>query len=226
MSQLINIFLEPGKVFAELKEKPTFLVPTLVVVLLAALSILLYHLNVDPDWFVANRDAAMAGQMSKAELAQVTAFLPGARASGYIGASMMLLMTAVIYALLGLYYLLAGKITGNAVGYKRAVALVAWSAMPMVVASVIALVGTYTSSNQTTFESLQLLSLDPLFVQLPMDHDWSMFAKSFSLLTFWIIFLAALGWKTWFHTGWGQAVSVAAFPWLLWFGGIALFAAF
>ena len=29
MSQLINIFLEPAKVFAELREKPTFLVPAL-----------------------------------------------------------------------------------------------------------------------------------------------------------------------------------------------------
>lgn len=225
MSQLINIFLEPGKVFAELREKPNFLLPTLVVVLMASLSILLFHMHVDPDWFVANRDAAMAGQMSKAELAQVTAFLPGARASGYIGAGMILVMTPVMYAILGLYYLLAGKITGNPVGYVRALALVAWSAMPMILASVIALVGTYTSSPQTTFESLQMLSLDPLFVQLPMDHDWSMFAKSFSLLNFWVIFLAALGWKTWFRSGWGQAIAVAGFPWLLWFGTIALFAA-
>ncbi len=77
--------------------------PALVPALVIALSFVLYHLHLDPDWFVANRDGAMAGQMSKAEMAQVSAFLPGARASGYIAAGTIVLMTAIIYALLGLY---------------------------------------------------------------------------------------------------------------------------
>lgn len=78
-------------------------------------------------------------------------------------------------------------------GYRHGLALTAWSGMPMVLAGVITIVGTYMSSTQTTLESLQMLSLDPLFVQLPMDHAWSVFAKSFSLLNFWVLFLAALG---------------------------------
>ena len=84
--------------------------------------------------------------------------------------------------------------------------------------------GVLTSSNQTPFESLQLLNIDPLLVQLPMDHDWSMFAKSFSLLNFWVWFLSALGWKTWFRTGWGQALVVALLPSIVIYGAMALFA--
>lgn len=48
MSHLINIFLEPAKVFADLKEKPTFWSPFLVVAVLMAVSTLTYFLTVDP----------------------------------------------------------------------------------------------------------------------------------------------------------------------------------
>ena len=36
MSHLINIFLEPAKVFAELREKPTFWTPMLLLAVLTA----------------------------------------------------------------------------------------------------------------------------------------------------------------------------------------------
>jgi hypothetical protein len=222
MSQLINIFLEPAKVFAELREKPTFLLPLLLSVVVGSLAILAYHLHVDPEWFIEHRNQAMAGQMTKAELEQVSAMLPGARASGYIGVVMVLIMTAVIYPLLALYYLLAGKIAGKAVGFRHGLSLAAWSGVPMVLASVITLIGTFTSSPQTSLESLQLLSIDPLFVQLPLDHAWATFAKSTNLLSLWVMFLAALGWKTWFRTGWGQALGVTLFPWLLFYGALAI----
>ncbi|WP_158637221.1 YIP1 family protein [Arenimonas daejeonensis] len=222
MSHLINIYLEPVKVFTDLREKPTFLVPTLLALLVATVAILAYHLHVDPQWFVDHRNQAMAGQMTKAELEQVSAMLPGARVSGYIGVAMVVVMTAVIYPLLALYYLLVGKITGKAVGFRHGLALTAWGGMPMLFASVIALIGTFTSSPQTSFESLQLLSIDPLFVQLPLDHPWSTLAKSVNLLCFWVMFLVALGWKTWFRTGWGQALAIAVFPWLLYFGALSI----
>ena len=84
MSQLINIFLEPGKVFAELKEKPTFLVPALIVVGASMASALAYFQTVDPEWFTAQQVAAMvgAGTCSKAEIDQVQQFMPGARTIG------------------------------------------------------------------------------------------------------------------------------------------------
>ena len=66
--------------------------------------------------------------------------------------------------------------------------------------------------------------LGNLRVQLPVDHDWAMLARSFSLLNFWVWFLAALGWKTWFRTGWGQALIVALLPSIVIYGVMALFA--
>lgn len=225
MSNLINIFVEPGKVFSGLKEKPTFLLPALLVTVVTALAAVMYFFNVDPEWFANYQLQAAGKELSAAEIEQARQFMPGARTLAYITAPMTLITFAVLYAVMALYYLLAGKVAGNAVSYRHGLSLAAWSSMPMILGSIIALVGVYTSSPQSSFESMQLLNVDPLFVQLPVDHDWSSLAKSFSLLNFWIWFLAALGWKTWFRTGWGQALFVAVLPSLVIYGVMAAFAA-
>ena len=227
MSHLINIFLEPAKVFAELREKPTFWTPMLLLVVLAAVSVLAYFMTVDPAWFAEHQAAQMLLQnpeMTSAELAQIQAMMPGARVMGWFAAAGALLMFAVVFLVYAVYYLLAGKITGNPVGFRHGLALVSWASMPMLLGSLVVIGAVLTSSPQTALESLQLTNIDPLLVQLPVDHDWSMFAKSFSLLNFWVWFLSALGWKTWFRTGWGQALVVALLPSIVIYGAMALFA--
>lgn len=224
MSHLINIFLEPGKVFAELKSKPTFLVPAVLVAVVTALAASLYFLTVDADWFANHQIQAMGAEMGKAEIDQVRKVMPGARTMAWITAPMVLLTVAITYAIFAFYYWLAGKVTGNLLSYRQGLSLAAWSGMPMVIGGVVALIAIYTSSPQSSFESMQLLNIDPLFVQLPVDHDWSRLAKSFSLLSLWVWFLAGLGWKTWFGTGWGQALTVVMLPPLLIYGVMAVFA--
>lgn len=225
MSQLIDIFLEPAKAWDQLKERPTFLVPALLVAGASALAAVLYFLHVDPVWFADYQIQAVGKDMSASEIAQMQKFMPGARTLAWITAATALLSFAVIYAVMALYYLLAGKVGGHAVNFRRGLALATWSSMPMLVIAVVSIIGTYTSSPQTSYESLQMLSIDPLLVQLPMDHDWSTLAKSCSLINIWTSFLAALGWKTWFRTGWGQALFVVLLPLVVIFGGMAVFAA-
>jgi len=226
MSQLINIFLEPGKVFAEIRDKPSFLLPALLVALVTAAVAAIYFFRVDPAWFTDYQIAAAGREMSAAEIEQARQFMPGARTLAYITAPMVLITFTIMYALYALYYLLAGKVTGNPVSYRHGLALAAWGTMPMLLGAVVALVGIFISSNQSSFESMQLLNVDPLFVQLPTDHPWSSLAKGFSLLNFWVWFLVALGWKTWFRTGWGQAIFVSVLPGIVIYGIWAAFAAF
>lgn len=224
MSHLINIFLEPGKTFAELKEKPTLVLPALLVIAAACVSMFIYFMRVDPDWFANHQLQALGSEMSKAELEQMSKMMPGARTSGYISVASVAIVTPIIYCIMALYYLLAGKVTGNVLSFKQGLSLTAWSSLPMFLASVLMLVAVFTSSPQSSLESMQLLNVDPLLVQLPVDHDWSSLAKAFSLLNFWVWFLAALGWKTWFRTGWGQALGVVLLPSIVIFGVMALFA--
>ncbi|MGY0557527.1 YIP1 family protein [Lysobacter sp. A421] len=220
MSHLIDIFLQPSKVFADLREKPTFLLPLLVIAVLSAAMTLAYFLRVDPDWYLDQATLAM----SAGDAAQAREMMPGARTMGYIGAISSPLVIVVIMALTSLYYLLAGKVTGNAVSFKHGMSLASWASMPAVLGTLVALIGALMMDPQTSLESLMLANVDPLLVQLPADSPWSALARSFSLLVFWSLFLTALGWRIWGKTSWLQATVVAALPSVLIYGGMAAFA--
>jgi hypothetical protein len=228
MSQLLNIFLEPAKVFAELKERPTFLKPALVVLLATISAAVLYFLTVDPDWFSAHQLATLQAanpELGKAELDAATQFMPGARMSAVFVVVFGTLVQTVVWVVLAAYYLLAGKIGGKSVGFRQGLSLATWSSMPMLFAGIVAAAGVLTSPAQTSWESVQLLNVDPLLVQLPLDNAWSAFAKAFSLLYFWCWFLAALGWRVWTRSGWAASIFVATLPWVLILGAWALFTA-
>lgn len=224
MSHIVDIFLQPGRVFTDQKERPTFLVPLLIVSVFAAAFMLSYFLSVDPVWYLDHALTARGQEMSAAEMAQARKFMPGAKVMGYIGAASTVVVLGIVMLLYALYFLAAGKITGNTLSFKHGLSLAAWSSMPAVLGSVVGLIGVFTMAPQTPIESLSLLNLDPLLIQLPNDNRWSTLAKGFSLLTFWTVFLTALGWKTWGRTSWIQAIVVALLPNVLIYGAMALFA--
>lgn len=223
MSQLIDIFLQPGKTFAQLREKPTFLLPLALLAVLSAVMMLLYFNQVDPEWYLDHTVAA-GGEMSASEQAQARKMIPGARTMGYITAVMSLLGLLLITAISALYYMLAGKVTGNAVSFRHGMSLASWSSMPLLLGTLVGLVGVLSMTPQTSLESLMLLNIDPLLVQLPVDHAWATVARSFSLLHLWVLFLVALGWRTWGRTGWLQAAVVALLPSVLVYGAMAAYA--
>lgn len=224
MSHLINIFLEPGKVFEQLKEKPSFVVPLLLVSIALSVMFLMYFMKVDSAWFIDHALLAGGKEMSAAEIAQIKSVMPGAKVMGYFYAVLMPILMIVIALISALYYLLAGKITGSTVGFKQGLSLSTWSSMPTLLGTIVALVGVFMMSPQTSIESLMLTNIDPLLLQLPIDSQWKKLATAFSLLYFWNIFLAALGWKVWGKTSWSEAIVVAIIPYILYFGGIALWA--
>ena len=224
MTHLVDIFLQPGKAFDELKGKPTFLLPLLLTALLTAAMILLYSMKVDPAWYLDHALAAGGGDMSASEIEQARKVMPGARTMGYLGVGMALFGTAVAAALYALYFMLAGRITGAPTSFKHGLSLTGWAGMPLLLGTVVALVGVLTMAPQTGMESLMLTNVDPLLLQVPVDSPWSSLAKSFSLLNIWVVFLIALGWRTWGRTGWTQAIVVAALPSVVIYGAMAAWA--
>jgi len=224
MTHLMDIFLQPGKVFGELKGKPTFMVPLLLTAVMPAAMILLYSMKVDPAWYLDHALATAGGDMSASEMEQARKMIPGARAMGYIGSVLAVLGTVVMTALYALYFMLAGKITGTATSFRHGMSLSSWAGMPLLLGFLVALVGVLTMTPQTGMESLMLTNVDPLLLQLPIDSPWSTLAKNFSLLNFWAVFLVALGWRVWGRTSWTQAIVVAVLPSVVIYGAMALWA--
>lgn len=224
MSHLIDIFLQPSNVFADLKAKPTFMLPLLLVTLTTAAMMLSYFLQVDPEWYLDNTLRAAGNDVTAAEAAQAKKMMPGAQMMAYITSITTIVFAVVATAVYALYFTLAGKVTGTTTSFKQGLSLSAWANMPVLLGMVASLVGVLTMQPQTSLESLMLLNADPLLVQLPADSAWKSFATSFNLLSLWAVFLTALGWRTWGRTGWTQAIVVGALPTLIIYGGMALFA--
>ncbi len=216
--QLIDIYLDPSKVFTALRERPTFLVPMAVMVAVTVGMTLAYFLRVDPAWY-ADFFLTMAGnEMTTAEMAQAKQFMPAAATQGYIAAGAVLIVIPLVYVIYAVYYLLAGKIAGAAVTFKHGLALSAWGSLPGALGIIVGLVGALVMAPQTPQHSLMLTHVDPLLVQLPFDHALSSFAKGFDLLVFWSVGLGALGWKIFTRSSWTTAIVVAALPSVLIFG--------
>ncbi|MEO5566377.1 MAG: YIP1 family protein [Luteimonas sp.] len=224
MAHLVDIYLQPGKVFVDLRENPKFALPLLLIVVLSAALPLWYFMSVDGGWYTQHVLLAGGAEMSAGDLEKARAMMPGATTMAYIGAASSAVTIAVIFALYALYLMLAGKVTGGAMTFKRGYSLATWSSMPMVLGSLVALAGVAMMSPQTPLESLMLTNVDPLLVHLPTDSHWSTLARSFSLLNFWSWFLLALGWRVFNRANWTQSALVALLPSVVIYGGMALYA--
>lgn len=224
MTHLVDIFLQPSKVFADLKEKPTFWLPLLLVALASGVMVLMYYMTVDADWLINDTLLASGKDLSATEIEQMRKAMPGARTMGYIGAPSAVIVTVVMSMLYALYFMLAGKIAGATVSFRHGLSLTCWANMPALLGVAVAIIGVLMMEPHTRFESLMLANLDPLLVQLPADNRWSALAKGFSLLSIWTWFLLALGWRIWTRSGWLQAAIVAILPAVVVYGAMAMFA--
>lgn len=224
MEHLINIFLQPSKVFEDLRDQPKFVLPLLVIVAFSVVLPLWYFLTVDASWYAEHMLLSTGREMSTADLEQTKAMMPGTHAMAYIGAASAAITVPVMFAIYALYLMLAGKVTGGAMTFKRGFSLATWSSMPVVLGSLVALAGVAMMSPQTPLESLMLTNLDPLLVHLDPESPWATLARSFSLLNFWTWFLLALGWRIFNRASWTQSAVVALLPSIIIYGGMALFA--
>ena len=146
MTTLVDIFLQPGKAFADLRERPTFLVPFLLLAGLSVALTLAYFLRVDAAWYTGHMFAAANADVSAQDLEKLKSAMPGTTTMAVFGVITGVLGIAVVAALTALYLWIAGKITGKDVGYGKGLSLGLWSSMPGVLGMLVALVGALTMS--------------------------------------------------------------------------------
>jgi hypothetical protein len=218
LKDLIDIFLQPGPVLLRQYEKPNGWLPVILLSVVGTVFVYLYFSKVDPEFFLRTTLEREGEELTKQQADAMAA-------AG--GSSAMMLWPSTIGAALGsvlmmcalaLYFLLAGKVTGLAVGFKQGLALAGFSSMPGILASLLGIYGTLSMTPQTFIDALSYTTFDPMLVQLAPDSPWKSLAGSFSFLTLWSIGLAALGWKLWSRGGWGAAISIAALPYALIYG--------
>lgn len=218
--QLLSAFTEPGKLFADLKQAPRFALPFWLMLAATAAVLYIYYLRVDFSWMV---DSLLSAQNLKpAEQAAARASM-NPDMMRWSSAIMAPISIAIVFAITGLYYLLAGKISGAQYSYRAWFAFGVWASVPLLLSTVVALLNVLTMAAQTAPESIYLTHLHPMLFQLPSGHPWLGLCSSVDLISLWAIALAAIGWRSWTGNGWPVAVLVAALPSVLIYGIWALF---
>jgi len=213
VKDLIDIFLQPTPVLQRLQEKPTWLLPLALLCIVSMVGTFLYFSAVDAAWFLERSVLQSNPDISEAQLKAIRDSNTG---NGFILWSATLSSGVVLLLILlayGGYFWFAGKLTALTVSYKQGLALAVWSSMPMLINSILIIVGTIGMDPQTPLESLSITTLDPLVIQLDADSPWKSFATSFTFLAFWTVWLGALGWKTWSGAErWTTPLVIAAAP--------------
>ena len=214
-SALITMFYEPAKTFASLEHRRAAWLP-LVVLMLSTAALMTWYFNiVDFAWlmdqmFATIKDPAArekaAGMMSK-QMMQI---------SGIGGA---LIGMPVIFALMGVYFMFAGKVQSKEFTFGKGFALAAWSSLPTLLAFPLGAMQIMLSSNgQMGFSDLNPLSLNTLFFHHPMGHPMASLFDSISVPSIWSAVLMVIGFELWAKAKRSTAIMVVAIPYAVIYG--------
>jgi len=207
----------PTSAFVELRERPRFWFPLLLVVLTTVGLTYWYYSVVDIDWLkdtmfsnnpdlqalpADKRDAAMAmfgrGTLLWSSMISICLAIP------------------IVFLLEGLYFLVAAKVTKISLGFKHWFVLACWTALPMLLANVVAAIMLILADNAQIAPSvLQPLSLNELVFHVPEGGPgYNLFASlGIPALLSWILMI--IGVRTWSQRSWGFSAFFVLLPWVV-----------
>jgi len=211
-----NVILEPSPTFARLKDKTRAWVPLVVLILLTLAISYWYIATLDFAWF---REHMLAAQGTvKPEAGGAQGHVPTPSSMLWTMGIGIVLGTPVTFALIAVYYLLAGKVMGSSIGYGKWFGFVAWTSIPHLLALPLTALQIATSGGRLTLEDSNMVSLNYLLLHLPQSSHWASFAGSLDLTSLWIIALAAIGLKAWTGRSTAACTFVAVLPYVLIYG--------
>ncbi len=221
------VVTSPSAAFAELRERPRFWLPLLVIIVATILQLVWYYSIVDIEWL---KDHMFSGN------ARVEALPPEAQArmmstmtqKTFMWSSVISVVIGLplIFTLLTCYYLLAGKITNVQQTFKQWFSLVAWSGIPTLIGVLTGAVilATHGTNAQVGPSELQVFSLNELFFQRTPTQPGFQLLSSLSLISVWGWVLSVIGVKTWSNRSLVFSSIFVLLPLVVVYGVWALFA--
>jgi hypothetical protein len=221
----VAIATAPASAYGELRERPRFWFPLLLLLVSTAAIIYWYYSVVDFEWF---REAIISNNPDLKKLPE------GQRAQA-IGmySRNVLLWVSVIYTtvaipailvLQSLYLLLAAKVTKLPQGFKHWFALSCWSALPVLLGIVVAIIFLVMSdTTQMDPSVIQPLSLNALVLHRPIGPGY-VFFESLSIpgVLGWVLMI--IGVRTWSQRSWAFSAIFVLLPVVIVYGIWSTFA--
>jgi len=211
------VIATPRAALSELRERPRFVFPLLLLMVSSGVLVAWYYSIVDLEWFMDQTFAAneRVAQMSEAQRSAALRMMSRGMllTSSLIGG---LIGVVVLKALEALYYVLADRITNLGLTFNHWFALACWTSIPSVIVAIASLLILLTSrTNQISAGALSPLSLNELFFHLPMGAKGSTLLTSLTLIHPWMWWLTALGVRLWTGRSWMFSVGFVLLPVIL-----------
>ena len=198
---LTGIFFEPGRTFEALRARPRFLVAALICVIAITGSYILYITRVgydnviDAEISVARKKDPNVNEEQLQQGARIQK-MPAVKAVRMVAIAFV--VPFIIAAVAGLY-LLGVNLMGGEMGYKKALTVWAYSNLPpIIITAILNVVLLFASPPDGDADIVRgengLVHANPgLFVDATAHPVLSALLSSFDLITFFGLFLAALG---------------------------------
>jgi len=197
---LTNIFVAPEKAYGSLKDKPSVAFPLLMLCILNGLLLLYYYTQVDFNWLIEHLVQLEAGDKSPAEQEGMRdgMRLLGSTGLGVISAISVAVFLAIILVLQATYLVIVSNVVGDEIKFKQWLAFASWSMMPTLVGTFASYVSiAIESSAQIAPESINPISLNALFFNLPINDDLGAVLAQTDLSLLWAYALMVLGYHHW-----------------------------
>lgn len=229
--RLIGVLFAPGKTFLSIAERPTWLPPFLVLLLLGLGVGLVLQAKVDPEEMVRGQMEMMKADIPQQEIDKAVEAAENRSTGAKAGFTVLgLVVQAVIYAFVAVLFWAAFKLFGSEIDYVRSLATTLYAYMPLAVGSLINL-PLMLSRESLTFEEAREggVLVSSLKALAPEDAPavTQSLLGSLDLFTIWTLVLLTIGYKAVAKVSTAVASGVIILFWLIYVAGkLALTAAF
>ncbi|MEO8062890.1 MAG: YIP1 family protein [Pseudomonadota bacterium] len=216
----------PSAAFAELRERPRFWFPLLLVTLTSAALMYWYYSVVDVEWLKdamysqnpkfqampADQRAAAMGMMGR------NTFLWGSTIGILFAIPLWLVLQSV-------YLLIAAKVTKLPLGFKHWFAFSSWTLLPALLTTVVAAILLLISDTKQMGPGiLQPMSLNELLFHRPLGSAAQTYLDAVTIPAMLSWFLMIIGMRAWSQRSWTFSAIVILLPIVLLYGIWAFFA--
>lgn len=222
LSTLINIIAAPRLAFTELRDKPTIVLPLVLLLVVVSAATFTYFQVTDPDLLIDDLLSQAGNDMSESERSEARARMEGmpegmlkwiSTASGSIGIFLFLLVHAG-------YFYLSSMFNGTKIGYKPWLSFTTWSNIPMLFSSIAGLATLLLSSGHVTMLEMNPFTLTNLLNIDPSNQALASTLNSLDLTRLWSIGLMLLGYRLWTQKSWLHCGLVALLPLIIVYGSM------
>jgi hypothetical protein len=216
----VALATSPSSALIELRERPRFWFPLLLVVLTTAGLIYWYYSIVDIEWL---KDTMFSNepkfqQMGEEQRAAAMAMFGRGPMLWSSVASMFVIIPAVM-VLQALYLLVAAKVTKLSPGFKHWFALACWTSLPTLLTSVVsAILLILRENSQVATSVLAPLSLNELLFHVPPGAPGYALLESLAIPAFLSWALMIIGVRIWSQRSLSFSAGVTLLPWVIIYG--------